>query len=385
MTLKDSAMPKTPVIRTLLLWSGLIPLLLLLLLSIAPDRYGPIAFALVSIQILLFMLSINLVRKETVAKNKPIFVNFAVFFGMAFVFFAEMLVGDQLKEFDSFFGVYFHQYANLSAYFFLLSFALVYVAVDALFRDFTTLRKYVMTFGIVGSIFVLYFHPFLADPLYVHATPEVQDWKAVEAAAEHVLPGATAEEVAPNARLHAWRGDDRGDALSPAQNLERVGQLLPYLQGENYVFLVYGRLYRNDVYMSVLCIVFVLLFFGYQFMKDPPQGAYIEKIMFLFLVFSSLEALHAWSFVKSMDWAFAKEMFDLGQYMTLAVLLPIALYFGTRLHFITSVKGEYYEQEVATRPAGITRWRDALDDLIIDRFFNRKAIVGRMLVDPNRK
>ncbi len=137
--------------------------------------------------------------------------------------------------------------------------------------------------------------------------------------------------------------------------------------------------------MSVLCIAFVLLFFGYQFMKDPPQGAYIEKIMFLFLVFSSLEAMHAWSFVKSMDWSFAKEMFKLGQYMSLAVLLPIALYFGTRLHFITSVKGEYYEQEVAARPAGITRWRDALDDLIIDRFFNRKAIVGRMLVDPNRK
>jgi hypothetical protein len=378
-------MPKTPVIRTLLLWSVLLSVLLLLLLTVAPDRYEPIGFALVSIQILLFMLSINLVRKETVAKNKPIFVNFAIFFAMAFVFFAEMLVGDQLKELDSFFEVYFHQYADLSAYFFLLSFALVYVAVDALFRDFTTLRKYVMTFGIVGGIFVLYFHPFLVDPLYVHATPEVQDWKDVEAAAEHVLPGATAEEVAANTRLHAWNGDDRSDVLSPEQNLARVEQLLPYLQGENYVFLVYGRLYRNDVYMSVLCVVFVLLFFGYQFMKDPPQGAYIEKIMFLFLVFSSLEALHAWSFVKSMDWAFAKEMFNLGQYMSLAVLLPIALYFGTRLHFITSVKGEYYEQEVATRPAGITRWRDALDDLIIDRFFNRKAIVGRMLVDPNRK
>jgi hypothetical protein len=105
--------------------------------------------------------------------------------------------------------------------------------------------------------------------------------------------------------------------------------------------------------------------------------------MFLFLVFASLEAMHAWSAIKSLDWSFAAELWGLGHYMTLAVLFPMTLYFGTRLHFITSVKGEYYEQEVAARPSGITRWRDALDDLIIDRFFNRKAIIGRMLVDPN--
>ncbi len=101
-------MPKTPVIRTLLLWSGLLPVLLLLLLTIAPDRYSPVGFALVSIQILLFMLSINLVRKETVAKNKPIFVNFAVFFAMAFVFFAEMLVLDRLNALtNGYFEFYF--------------------------------------------------------------------------------------------------------------------------------------------------------------------------------------------------------------------------------------------------------------------------------------
>jgi hypothetical protein len=47
--------------------------------------------------------------------------------------------------------------------------------------------------------------------------------------------------------------------------------------------------------MSVIGIGFILLFFGYQYMKDPPQGAYIEKMMFLFLLFCSMEILHAWS------------------------------------------------------------------------------------------
>jgi hypothetical protein len=379
-------MPKTPVIRTLLLWSGSLPVLLLLLLTIAPDRYTPIGFALVSIQILLFLLSITLVRKETVAKNKPIFVNFAVFFALAFVFFAEMLAVDRLNALtNSYFEFFYGQYISFSAYYFLLSFAVVYVAIDALFRDFLTLRKYAITLAIVGGIFMLYYSPFLTDPLYAHKTPEILDFKAVSAVVEKSPQTLTAENVAAQVRLHDWDGDTPGEPLSSEENLVRVQQLLPYTEGANFNFLVFGRLSRNAIYMSVLCIAFVILFFGYQILKDPPQGAYIEKIMFLFLVFSSLEAMHAWSYIKSLDWTFAAELWGLGNYMTVAVLFPMALYFGTRLHFITSVKGEYYEQEVAARPTGITRWRDALDDLIIDRFFNRKAIVGRMLVDPNRK
>jgi hypothetical protein len=107
--------------------------------------------------------------------------------------------------------------------------------------------------------------------------------------------------------------------------------------------------------------------------------------MFLLLVFCSLEVLHAWICVKSVEWTISAEMFTVGQYMSSSVLALVAIFFGLRLHFITSIKGEYYEQEVATRPSGITRWRDALDDLVIDKFFNRKAVLGRMLVDPNQK
>jgi len=362
-----------------------LPLLLVLVLQFEPERYHPVSFALIAVQILLFMLSIALVRKETVAKNKPIFVNFAIFFGLQFLFYLEYFVGGYLKSRDGFFPVYFNQYLSLSAYFFLLAVALVYVTLDALLRDYSTKRKYALTLAIVGGFFLLYFHPYIVDPKHAHRTPEILDYKVVSNAAEHLPPWATAEDIAFAVELRGWDGNEPGELLPAGEELQRVESLRPFLEEENYIFLVYGQLYRNDVYMSVLCIVFVLMFFGYQYMKDPPQGAYIEKIMFLFLLFSSLEALHAWSFVKTMEVDFAREMFDLGNYMSLGILFPITLYFSARLHFIASIKGEYYEQEVATRPAGITRWRDAMDDLIIDRFFNRKAIIGRMLVDPNRK
>jgi len=57
-----------------------------------------------------------------------------------------------------------------------------------------------------------------------------------------------------------------------------------------------------------------------------------------------------------------------------------------RLRFITSVKGEFYEQELALSPKGVTRWRDSLDNIVIEKFFNRKLLLGRMFAtSPTRK
>lgn len=151
------------------------------------------------------------------------------------------------------------------------------------------------------------------------------------------------------------------------------------------MILVYKPLYMNVIYMCILSLAFILLFFGYQYMKDPPQGAYIEKIMFLFLVFCSLEILHAWAFVKSLEWQAFAETMRIGQYVSIAVLLLIALFFALRLRFITSVKGEFYEQELALSPSGVTRWRDSLDNLVIEKFLDRKVLLGRMFVSPLKK
>jgi hypothetical protein len=43
-----------------------------------------------------------------------------------------------------------------------------------------------------------------------------------------------------------------------------------------------------------------------------------------------------------------------------------------------SVKGEFYETELEARPAGITRWRDAFDTIVVESFFNRKIVHGRL-------
>jgi hypothetical protein len=301
------------------------------------------------------------------------------FIGPGTVFFTE----------DPFARLYFQQYISLGFYFFVLALAIVYLSIDALFRDFKTFHKYLIALTIVGGFFGYYYHPFFVDPKAAHHTQDILDWKTVDKAfseyKQEFGTEPTPEALAERTDMYTWRNGQRVAILFPAERLQRIEEIYPYLRGENYLILVYKPLYMNVIYMCVLSVAFILLFFGYQYMKDPPQGAYIEKIMFLFLVFCSLEILHAWSFVKSLEWQAFAETMRIGQFVSIGVLLLIALFFALRLRFITSVKGEFYEQELAVSPGAVTRWRDSLDNLVIEKFFDRKVLLGRMFVSTVKK
>jgi hypothetical protein len=54
----------------------------------------------------------------------------------------------------------------------------------------------------------------------------------------------------------------------------------------------------------------------------------------------------------------------------------MAAFFGLRLRFVTSVAGEFYENELVHSAQRITRWRDGLDNIILHHFFNPKAVTG---------
>jgi len=170
--------------------------------------------------------------------------------------------------------------------------------------------------------------------------------------------------------------------LNQEQLTNRVAQLYPYLTGDNnYVVLVARPLYVTIINMCIVSLGFVLLFFGYQYLKDPPQGAYIEKIMFLILGFCSMEILHSWSFVKSVEWQSFYEIMNVGQVISMAILLLIGVFFLLRLKFITSPKGVFYEKEIASSPGAVTRWRDMLDDLLLEHFLSGRHLFGRLFVD----
>ena len=352
------------------------------------DEIRPSEFIAASIQLLLFVLCVFIGKREPVEKNKFIFINFAAFFGLSIVFYLYYFVGTIFPH-EPFAKHYFIQYVSLGAYFFFLALAIVYLAIDTLFRDYRVFQKYVLALAIVGGFFGYYYHSYVSNPKHLYETADILDWKMLDEASEDyrqafgALP--TPEKLAETTEMFVWKDGRQVGVLFASEKQERVAELYPYLAGLNYQILLLRPIYYNTIYMCVVCIGFILLYFGYQYKKDPPQGAYIEKIMFLFLLFCSLEVLHAWSFIKTLEWQTFSDLTSIGNHVSTAILLLIALSFGLRLRFITSPKGEFYEQEIISSPGGITRWRDALDNIMIRHFFNPKSVMGRMFVDPRRR
>jgi hypothetical protein len=352
-------------------------------LHLLPSAEGTFAgYASNAVQYLMFLIAVAIVRREPTGKNRAIFVNFAVFFGTTILFHLSFFAGYAFLTSDPYTRLYVTQYLSLGGYFFLLAVAVVYVAVDALFRDFRMIHKYLLTLLIVGSFFAVYYGPLLTEPTHLLRTETALNFKELEDSylalvkSEGRVPAP--EELSAASNLHSWNDGNSVGVLYPEERLRRVQSLYPYLHGSNYIILLMTPLYKNVMFMNVLCIGFILLFFGYQYRKDPPQGAYLDKIMFLLLVLCSTEVLHAWSFTKSAEWGTFAELFEVGQYVSLPILTVIAGFFLLRLRWICSVNGEFYEVEITERPTGVTRWRDWVDELVLSSFFNRKAILGRL-------
>ena len=344
-----------------------------------------------SLQALLFVICLYIIRREPIRKNKFIFVNFALFFSLSFLAYAYFFVGRGTAFFadQDYLKLYLSQYVSFGLYFFLLTIAVVYLTMDVLFRDFQVYQKYVITIGISLAFFAIYYSPYFTDSKYLYHTAEVLNYHVLDSEytkyeKEHG-EAPTPATLANLTELYSWKNDQKTGILFEEEKVNTVNALYSYLDGENWKVLLYRPLYLDGINMSIVCIGFILLFFGYLYMKDPPQGAYIEKIMFLFLVFCSLEVLHSWTAIKLVEWQAASSIWTVGVYVSDVVLLLLVGAFSMRLRFITSVKGEFYEQELALSPSAVTRWRDSLDNLVVEKFFNRKLILGRMFVAPNRK
>jgi hypothetical protein len=339
--------------------------------------------AINAIWLLVGIVSFFLFLKEPSPATKPIFFNFSLLIlyvvGQVFYFF----VGPGATFFtnDPYSTVFVFQYLQVFNCF-LLSFAIVYVVVDSLFANFRVYQKYVVAFMIVGGVSANYYHPFFTNPKFLYSTEDVGDYRAIGQSAAILenlgKANPTAEEVASITDLGVWKDGRKIGALFDAQKISRSAELLPYTEGDNYVPLVYRPLFLDNIYMNVLCIVFVFVFFGYQYKNDPPQGAYLEKIVFLFLPFCSLEVLHHFAYIKSVEASTLLDIMRIGQYLSLINLLMVTVFFVLRLRFITSVKGEFYERELVSDAEHISRWRDAFDNLVVRHFLNPEAVHGRL-------
>jgi hypothetical protein len=346
-------------------------------------------FLIVSVETLSFFICLEIARRESNRKNKAIFYNFAAFFSIGFLGMLGRFVTPELVPFiDRPYQVY-ETLILRGAYALLLTFGIAYLTIDVLFRDFKIIAKYAVTLVVVGGLFYAYFHNFLNDPLYGNHTQDVRDWKVLDEAnvkfrETHNNQSPTAKELAAMTELFVYQDGQPVAVLNDGARVARAEHLMPYLNG-NWYTLISKPTWLYLMQMSIAGIGFILLFFGYLYMKDPPQGAYIEKIMFLLLIYCSMEVLHSWSIIKAVEWTTLSEIMETGQYASNVALGLIAIYLSMRLRFISSVKGEFYESEISERPAGVTRWRDTLDNMVVDSFFNRRTLMGRLFAVPEHQ
>lgn len=337
---------------------------------------------------LIALISFFLVLHEPNRKNKFLFLNFAVFFLLSSLAILVGVLEPLLASIDKYLPFVIAQY-NKGAYYVVMAFAVVYLVLDSLFRESKILQKYVATSIIVGLFFVSYFYNFMADPKYGYTTADIQDFRAVNRVSVALLNETgktpTPEEISRKLSLPAWHDNYAVGNLYAGNNLQRIKEIIPYLSGNNYNILLYKPIYLYAIKMNLLACFFIVLFFGYQYKKDPPQGAYVDKIMFLLLLFCSMEIFHAWSFIHTVEWEEFLQIFVIGQYISIFILLLIAGFFGLRLRFVTSVAGEFYENELVHSAQHITRWRDWLDNIVLHYFFNPKAVTGVFFSQRTKK
>jgi hypothetical protein len=342
-----------------------------------------VALITISIRLLIALVSFYILLKEPSPLRKPIFLNFSLYFLNSILWFLSAFVGRGATLFsgDDYATFYTQQYLY-ALDFFLLTSAIVYVVLDCLFNNFKTYQKYAFTLLIVGGVFAYYYHPYFQNARYAYTTQDIQDFKAVDQSVAKLAKSGnnapTTAELAAITELSVWRDGRRIGILLDDEKSRRIAEILPYLEGLNYTVLLWKPLYLNTIYMSVLCVVFIFLFFGYQYKNDPPQGAYIEKIVFLFLPYCSLEILHHYGYIKAVQATAMYQISQIGYYLSLVNLVAFLVFFGLRLRFITSVKGEFYERELVSDSEHISRWRDAFDNLIVRHFLNPQALHGRL-------
>jgi hypothetical protein len=346
-------------------------------------------FMIITTQTLGFFVSLAVARRETNPKNKAIFYNFTALFSIGFFGMIGPFVTPASFPTLEYLYAYYDTFIAHGLYGLLLTFSIAYLTIDVLFRDFKLVAKYAVTFVVVGGFFYGYFHNFIGDPLYCYHSQDVYNWKSLNSA-DSVFQAnnqrqATPEELAKRTDLYVYQDGQEVAVLNDEARLSRIHYLMPYLSGWNYLTLIAKPIKLYLMQMSIASIGFILLFFGYLYMKDPPQGAYIEKIMFLLLIYCSMEVLHAYSSIKSVEWSTLAGIMETGQYASNFTLALIMVYLALRLRFISSVRGEFYETELSERPAAITRWRDTLDNMVVESFFNRHTLMGRLFAVPEHQ
>ena len=340
-----------------------------------------------SLSYVLAIVSYFLYRGEPHRGTGVVFLNFMILFGLNSIpFIAFDLISwcfpIRSREATAFFS----QYSDL-LYFFLLSTSVTYLVIDALWKSRKIYEKYLVVFLVVGGMWGYQSYPYLIDPRCLLKKPEVLDYLAVRDAMAKLRtegnPNPSTREIAAVADLKRLLPKVNGDDVPWTDKEKRVSGALPYLKGENFGTLYWRPLYEACSWMGMFCTLMVVISIVFQYSKDPPTEAYLEKIVWCLLFYCSFEGLHFFAFSKTSQWETLDAVVHYGGAFSVVAMSVLLFLFSIRLKFIRSVEGRYYERRLIDGADSITRWRDAFDNWVLRQFMDPKELDRRFVIRRN--
>lgn len=216
-----------------------------------------------------------------------------------------------------------------------------------------------------------------------YTLPDITDFRAIDRATaglraegvESPGPGDVAERVS----LSRWEGLRRTGELEPREELVRIAELFPFLDGNNYAALVNRPLYEKYAFWSMTCIILLTGFFVLNFLRDPPKPAHFEKLHFTLLTYAVFEYFHALTLAGATSFEELVALDQIGKYLTAGILILFAVFFLARARFLSMDVGAFYEDKLTMNPQGISRWRDGIDNFLLRALFMKPKLGSRFL------
>ena len=244
-------------------------------------------------------------------------------------------------------------------------------------------RAGIVAATIIVGLFVEVFGDYMIMPQSLYLHPDITDFRIIDRAAQELERQnmvVSESNISTVISLSRWNGKRRVGELSFEERRRKVKEILPYTKESNYILLIFRPLFREIVLVTGVCIVILLSVLVRQLWRDPPVGAYLDKISAAVFFFATFRYVHYAWYAESTDWEICIRNFNIGAGFSIISLIVLSVLFMLRLRFISSDEGKYYEKGIADNPRGITRWRDGIDNLVLRRFLGDSAIRRRFLV-----
>lgn len=234
------------------------------------------------------------------------------------------------------------------------------------------------------TMFVLAVSPELLRPMDLYTTPDITDFRIVDRAWMQLKAEGdadpTSKEIADRIVLSSWDGRRRTGELSTLQEVQRVEQLRPYLEGENYAALLLRPHYGAIARLALVGLGALVVFFVINYFRDRPKPSYFEKIHLVFFSYCIFEYLHAVILMEAPTDTVIRKFDQIGKYVTTLILFVMTGLFLARLRFLGRTIGEFYEWRLGHKPESISRWRDGFDDMLLKTFLTKRQLKNRFMV-----